>query len=155
MCSRLLPYRILGHLAPQCAAGTLRNSPGRGGHGATIASVRQRGFGFIEIIIVVAIVAVAGFLLMQYFSSTAKTVEKMQQDRPLARSRLAADQATLTSVQGLVTAYRAEKGQNPPDRATVLGLLVSPPKFQCPGNDFDYEPATGALSLTITDDVRC
>jgi prepilin-type N-terminal cleavage/methylation domain-containing protein len=115
----------------------------------------QRGFGFIEIIIVVAIVAVAGFLLMQYFSSTAKTVEKLQQDRPLARSRLATDQATLTSVQSLVTAYRAEKNQNPPDKAAVLGLLVSPPKFQCPGNDFDYEPATGALSLTITDDARC
>jgi prepilin-type N-terminal cleavage/methylation domain-containing protein len=137
------------------APGGLRISPGRGGHGATIVSVRQRGFGFIEIIIVVAIVAVAGFLLMQYFSSTAKTVEKMQQDRPLARSRLAADQATLTSVQSLVTAHRAEKGQNPPDKAAVLGLLVSPPKFQCPGNDFDYEPATGALSLTITDDARC
>jgi prepilin-type N-terminal cleavage/methylation domain-containing protein len=117
--------------------------------------VRQRGFGFVEIIIVVAIVAVAGFLLMQYFSSTAKTVEKLQQDRPLARSRLVADQATLTSVQGLVAAYRAEKGQNPPDKAAVLGLLVSPPKFQCPGNDFDYEPATGALGLTITDDARC
>ncbi len=117
--------------------------------------MRQRGFGFIEIIIVVAIVAVAGFLLMQYFSSTAKTVEKLQQDRPLSRTRLVADQATLTSVQSLVTAYRAEKGQNPPDKTTVLGLLVSPPKFQCPGNDFDYEPATGALSLTITDDARC
>ncbi len=117
--------------------------------------MRQRGFGFIEIIIVVAIVAAAGFLLMQYFSSTAKTVEKLQQDRPLARTRLVADQATLTSVQSLVTAYRAEKGQNPPDKAAVLGLLVSPPKFQCPGNDFDYESATGALSLTITDDARC
>src|SRR5262249_60082788 len=113
----------------------LRNSPGRGGHGATISSVGQRGFGFIEIIIVVAIVAVAGFLLMQYFSSTAKTVEKMQQDRPLARSRLAADQATLTSVQSLVTAYPAEKGENPPDKAAVLGLLLGPPPVQCPGND--------------------
>ena len=158
MCSRLLPYRIPRHLAPASTeplAGTLRNSPDRGGHDATISSVRQRGFGFIEIIIVVAIVVVAGFLLMQYFSSTAKTVEKMRQDRPLARSRLAADQATLTSVQGLVTAYRAEKGQNPPDKATVLGLLVSPPKFQCPGHAFDYEPATRALSLTITDAARC
>src|SRR6266850_6592642 len=133
----------------------LRISPGRGGQGVTISSMRQRGFGFIEIIIVVAIVAVAGFLLMQYFSSTAKTVEKLQQDRPLARTRLVADQATLTSVQSLVAAYRAEKGQNPPDKTAVLGLLVSPPKFQCPGNDFDYEPATGALNLTITDDARC
>jgi len=115
----------------------------------------QRGFGFIEIVIVMAVVAVAGFLLMQYFSSTAKTVEKLQQDRPLARTKLAADQATLTSVQGLVRNYQAEKGQWPPDKATVLGLLASAPRFQCPGNDFEYEAATGALSLTITDDARC
>jgi prepilin-type N-terminal cleavage/methylation domain-containing protein len=117
--------------------------------------MRQRGFGFIEIIIVAAIVAVAGFLLMQYFTSTAKTIEKLQEDRPLARTKLAADQATLTSVQGLVRGYQAEKGQYPPDKATVLGLLVAPPKFQCPGNDFEYDPTTGGLSLTITDDARC
>jgi len=115
----------------------------------------QRGVGFIEIIIVAAIIAVAGFLLMQYFTSTAKTLEKLQEDRPLARTRLAADQATLTSVQGLVRGYQAEKGQYPPDKATVLGLLVSPPKFQCSGNDFEYDPTTGGLSLTITDDSRC
>src|SRR5262250_3318036 len=113
--------------------------------------MRERGFGFIEIIIVVAVVAVAGFLLMQYFTSTAKTVEKIQQDRPLARTRLAADQATLTSVQGLVRNYQTEKGQYPPDKAAVVGLLVSPPRFQCPGNDFEYDPATGTLGLTITD----
>jgi hypothetical protein len=106
-------------------------------------------------VIVLAVVAVAGYLLMQYFTSTATTVEKMQQERPLARSRLAADQATLASVQGVVRSYQAEKGQYPPDKATVLGLLVSPPKFQCPGNDFEYAAATGTLSLTITDDSRC
>jgi len=117
--------------------------------------VRQRGFGFVEIIIVVAVVAVAGFLLMKYFTSTAKTVEKLQQDRPLARTKLAADQATLTSVQGLIRSYQAEKGQFPPDKAAVVGLLASPPRFQCPGNDFEYDPATGALGLTITDDSRC
>jgi type II secretory pathway pseudopilin PulG len=117
--------------------------------------VKQRGFGYIEIVIVMAVVAVAGYLLMQYFTSTAKTVEKMQQDRPLARAKLAADQATLTSVQGLVRSYQAEKGQFPPDKATVVGLLASPPRFQCPGNDFDYDPATGSLDLTINDDSRC
>jgi prepilin-type N-terminal cleavage/methylation domain-containing protein len=117
--------------------------------------VRQRGFGFIEIIIVVAVVALAGFLLMKYFTSTATTVEKLQQDRPLARTRLAADQATLTSVQGLVRSYQAEKGQFPSDKAAVVGLLASPPRFQCPGNDFEYDPATGALGLTIDDDSRC
>jgi len=117
--------------------------------------MNHRGFGFIEIVIVVAVVAVAGFLIMQYFTSTAKTVEKLQQERPLARTRLAADQATLASVQGLVRNYQAEKGQWPPDKAAVLGLLMAPPRLQCGGNDFEYDPASGTLSLTVTDDARC
>jgi prepilin-type N-terminal cleavage/methylation domain-containing protein len=117
--------------------------------------MNRRGFGLVEILIVLAVVALGGYLLMQYIGSTAKTVEKFQQDRPLARSRLAADQATLTSMQGLVRSYQAEKGQWPPDKPTVLGLLMAPPAFQCPGNDFQYDPTSGALSLTITDDSRC
>jgi hypothetical protein len=32
---------------------------------------------------------------------------------------------------------------------------MAPPKFQCAGNDVDYDPASGSLSLTITDDARC
>jgi hypothetical protein len=32
---------------------------------------------------------------------------------------------------------------------------MAPPRFQCAGNDFEYDPATGALRLTITDDARC
>jgi type II secretory pathway pseudopilin PulG len=118
-------------------------------------TMKQRGFGYIEIVIVLAVVAAAGYLLMQYFTTTAKTVEKIQQDRPLARTKLAADQATLTTVQGLIRNYQAEKGQFPPDKATVVGLLAGPPRFQCPGNDFEYDPATGTLGLTITDDSRC
>ncbi len=119
------------------------------------ARADQRGFGFIEIVLVLAVVAVVGYLLFQYFASTAKTVEKLQQDRPLARTRLAADQATLDSVQGIVRAYQAQNGRWPTDKAAVLGLLASPPKFQCAGNDFEYDPATGSLSLAITDDARC
>lgn len=115
----------------------------------------QRGFGLIEIIIVLAVVAIAGFFLMQYVNSTAKTTEMLQQDRPIDRTRLAADRATLASVQTVVRNYQAEKGQWPPDKAAVVGLLMGPPRFQCHGNDFDYDPASGALSLTITDDTRC
>ena len=122
---------------------------------ATIASVNQRGFGLIEILIVVAVVALTGYVLMQYVRSTAKTAEQLQQDQPLERTRLAADRATLTSLEGLVRSYQAEKGQWPPDKATVLGLLMAPPKFQCGGNDLEYDPVSGTLSLTITDDSRC
>lgn len=115
----------------------------------------QRGFGLIEIVIVLAVVAIAGFFLMQYVNSTAKTTEMLQQDRPIDRTRLAADRATLASVQTVVRNYQVEKGQWPPDKAAVVGLLMGPPRFQCHGNDFDYDPASGALSLTITDDTRC
>lgn len=103
----------------------------------------------------VAVVALAGYVLMQYVGSSAKTMEKLQQERPLDRTRLAADRATLTSMQSVVRNYQAEKGEWPPDKATVLGLLMAPPKFQCAGNDFEYDPASGTLSLTITDDARC
>ena len=115
----------------------------------------QRGFGLVEIVIVVAVVAIAGYLLMQYVNSTARTAEMLQQERPIDRTRLAADRATLASMQTLVRNYHAEKGQWPPDKATVIGMLMGPPRFQCRDNDFEYDPASGALSLTITDDARC
>jgi prepilin-type N-terminal cleavage/methylation domain-containing protein len=115
----------------------------------------QRGFGLVEIVIVLAVVAIAGYLLMQYVNSTAKTTEMLQQDRPIDRTRLAADRVTLASVQTLVRNYHAEKGQWPSDKAAVVALLMAPPRFQCQGNDFEYDPVSGALSLTITDDARC
>jgi prepilin-type N-terminal cleavage/methylation domain-containing protein len=75
----------------------------------------ERGFGLVEIVIVLAAVAIVGYLLMQYVNSTAKTTEMLQQDRPIDRTRLAADRAMLASVQTLVRIYQAEKGQWPPD----------------------------------------
>lgn len=115
----------------------------------------EHGFGIIEIVIVLAVVALAGYFVMQYVNSSAKTTEMLQQERPIDRTRLAADRATLASVQTLVRNYQAEKGQWPPDKAAVVGLLMAPPRFQCQGNDFEYDPASGALGLTITDDTRC
>ena len=119
------------------------------------ARIDQRGFGFIEIVIVLAVVAVAGYLLLQYFGSTAKTVEKFQEERPIAHAKLAADRATLDAIKGMVQVYQAQNGRWPADKAAVVGLLQSPPRFQCPGNDIEYDPATGALRLTITDAGRC
>ena len=117
--------------------------------------IDQRGFGFIEIVIVLAVVAVAGYLLFQYFGSTAKTVEKLQEERPIAHAKLAADRATLDAVKSMVQVYQAQNGRWPADKTAVVGLLQSPPRFQCPGNDFEYDSATGALRLTITDAGRC
>ena len=102
-----------------------------------------------------AVVALAGYVLMQYLGSTARTVEKLQQDRPAAQGRLAADRATLAALQGAVRSHQAENGRWPPGKIAVLGLLTARPMFQCPGNDVEYDPASGALKLTITDESRC
>jgi prepilin-type N-terminal cleavage/methylation domain-containing protein len=117
--------------------------------------MNQRGFGLIEILIVLVVVAIAGYLVMQYVGSSARSIEQLQRDKPIDRSKLAADRATLTTLQGLVRNYQAEKGQWPPDKEAVLGLLMAPPKLQCAGNDFAYDAATGTLSLTVSDDARC
>jgi hypothetical protein len=117
--------------------------------------LNQRGVGLIEIVIVLLVVAVASYLLMQYVGSTAKTAATLKQERPLDRTRLAADRATLTAIQAAVRTYQAEKEHPPPDKATVLALLMAPPRFQCAGNDFEYDVTSGTVSLTITDDARC
>ena len=49
---------------------------------------------------VLVVVAVAGVLLYKYMGSTAKTMEKFQEERPLGHARLAADQATLAAMVG-------------------------------------------------------
>jgi prepilin-type N-terminal cleavage/methylation domain-containing protein len=123
--------------------------------GARRAGTGRRGFGLVEILVVLAVLALAGVLLVRYVGSTQKTVEKFQRDRPLANARLMADRATLETLAGLVRNYQAQKGQWPLDRAAVLALLVSAPKFQCAGNDFEYDAATGALRLLVTDAARC
>ena len=113
------------------------------------------GFGLIEILLVLVIVAFAGFLFVRYLGSTARTVEKIQEEHPLTNARLAADQATLASVQDMVRAYQAQHSQWPPDKAAVLALLQAPPRFQCAGNDFEYDAAGGTLRLLVTDSARC
>lgn len=123
----------------------------RGGLGGN-----QRGLGLIEVVVVLVVVAVAGALIYRYVGSTAKTVEKFQEERSLGHARLAADRATLAAMVGALRAYQAEQdGKWPPDKSSVAGLMAGPPRFQCAGGDFDYDPASGAVSLTVTDPARC
>jgi prepilin-type N-terminal cleavage/methylation domain-containing protein len=117
--------------------------------------IGQRGFGLVELLLVLLVVAISGFFLMRYIGSTARTVEKLQEERPLAAAKLAADQATLASLQGMVRTYQGQNGQWPADKAAVLALLPSPPRFQCAGNDLEYDPGSGTLRLLITDSSRC
>src|SRR5438552_286833 len=115
----------------------------------------MRGLSIVSLLRLMAFVSIAGALLNRYFAATARTVETIQEQRPLATSKLAADQATLDSVQGVLRAYYAEHGRWPADKAAVLALLPSPPRFQCPENDFEYDPASGRLRLAVSDPPRC
>jgi len=115
----------------------------------------ERGFGLVEILIVLVVVAVAGALLYQYLGTTTQTVERFQQERPLAGARLAADQATALTIRTQLQAYHVQHGAWPADKAAALAALGSAPRFQCAGNDFDYDPASGQIRLLIEDSTRC
>lgn len=115
----------------------------------------QRGLGLIEIVLVLVVLAVAGALLYRYLGSTARTVEKLQEERTLGQARLAADQATLGAIRSVLLTHRAQHGQWPADKPTVIGLLPSPPRFQCAGNDVEYDPGSGTLRLLIDDATHC
>jgi len=115
---------------------------------------RAHGFGLVEILIVLVVVAVAGAVLYKYFASTARTVEQMQEQRPIATAKVAADQASLAAIKSALQTYHAQHEQWPPDKAAVLALLPGPPRFQCASSDFEYDPATGDVRL-VSDPTRC
>src|SRR2546427_11759294 len=71
-------------------SGRARDRAGR----STIRPV-NRGFGLIEILIVLVVVALAGTFLYKYVMSTTATVETLKEQRPLAGAKLAADVAPL------------------------------------------------------------
>jgi prepilin-type N-terminal cleavage/methylation domain-containing protein len=115
----------------------------------------QAGFGLVEILVVVVIVAIAGAFLYQYFLSTTRTVETIQQQKPMSAARLAADRATVAAIRTSLTLYFAQHGGYPPSKDVVASLLNPPPAFQCEGNDYRYEPSTGLVTLVIDDVNRC
>jgi prepilin-type N-terminal cleavage/methylation domain-containing protein len=119
------------------------------------AARSQSGFGLVEILVVAVILAVAGAFLYQYFVSTTKTVETIQQQRPMSAARLAADRATVAAIRTSLQLYFGQHAAYPPSKDVVATLLNPPPSFQCEGNDYRYEPATGLVTLVIDDADRC
>jgi prepilin-type N-terminal cleavage/methylation domain-containing protein len=116
---------------------------------------RQAGFGLVEILVVVVILAVIGGVLYQYFLSTTKTVESIQQQKPMSAARLAADRATVAAIRTSLQLYFGQHGGYPPSKEVLATLLNPPPSFQCEGNDYRYDPATGLVTLVIDDPARC
>ena len=115
----------------------------------------QRGFGLVELLLVLIVVALVGAVLYRYVASTTREMERLEEQRPLAGAKLAADQATLGTIRNAVQGYYAQQGQWPADKATVLAILGTPPRFQCPGNDFEYDAAAGQVRLLVDDPSRC
>jgi prepilin-type N-terminal cleavage/methylation domain-containing protein len=115
----------------------------------------QFGFGLVEILVVAVILAVVGAFLYQYFVSTTKTVETIQQQKPMSAARLAADRATVAAIRTSLQLYFGQHGAYPPSKDVVATLLNPPPSFQCEGNDYRYEPTTGLVTLVIDDANSC
>ena len=101
------------------------------------------------------ILAVVGAFLYQYFLSTTKTVETIQQQKPMSAARLAADRATVAAIRTSLQLYFGQHGGYPPNKEVVSTLLNPAPSFQCEGNDFRYDPANGQVTLVIDDASRC
>jgi prepilin-type N-terminal cleavage/methylation domain-containing protein len=121
-----------------------------------VPGVREKGFGLIEILLVLAIAAVLMTVLYNsYFSPTQKALERFQSERPLSQARLASDRATLTALRSAAQLYLAKNGQWPPSKEALGGLVNPPPHLQCAGNDLLYDPATGQITLLIDDSHRC
>jgi type II secretory pathway pseudopilin PulG len=127
----------------------------REGAPRAVAARGQSGVGLVEILVVAVILAVVGAFLYQYFVSTTKTVETIQQQRPMSAARLAADRATVAAIRTSLQLYFGQHGAYPPSKDVVATLLNPPPSFQCEGNDYRYEPATGLVTLVIDDADRC
>lgn len=127
----------------------------RGGAPSSGTRRGQSGFGLLEVLVVAVILAVVGSFLYQYFVSTARTVQTIQQQKPMSTARLAADRATVAAIRTSLQLYFGQHGAYPPSKDVVATLLNPPPSFQCEGNDYRYEPATGLVTLVIDDASRC
>jgi prepilin-type N-terminal cleavage/methylation domain-containing protein len=115
----------------------------------------RRGFSLVELVLVLLVVAVAGAALYSYMGATKKSLETINTERPLNHARLAADLATLSVIRSQLDLYRSTRGEWPPSREAAVALLNPPPRFQCVGNDFTYDPASGTVGLVIMDAGRC
>ena len=115
----------------------------------------ERGIGLVEIAIVLVVLAVVGAVLYAYLGSTTKTLETLREEKPLSGARLVADRATLAAIRSTLQVYYGLNGAWPPTKEAVMALLNPPPNFQCGGNDFTYDPATGQVSLVVDDLARC
>lgn len=126
-----------------------------GGQKAWQLCRETRGWSLVELAMVLVVLAIVGSVLYAYLGSTSKTLEKVQEERPLSQARLAADRATLAAIRGSLQVYYGQNGQWPSSKEAVTALLNPPPNFQCAGNDYEYDSTSGQVTLVIDDPARC
>jgi hypothetical protein len=109
----------------------------------------------LVLVLALAVLALFGAFLYDYFRATTTAYETLKEDRPISRARLAADQESLARIQMKLQLYYNQYRRWPRDRTALAKILVPAPSFQCDGNDYDYDPRTGTVRLLIEDPSRC
>jgi type II secretory pathway pseudopilin PulG len=113
------------------------------------------GFSLVGIVLALLVVAVAGTAVYTYLGATRQSLETINVERPMNQARLAADLQTLAQIRTQLGVYHAGHGTWPPSRDAVAALLSPAPRFQCAGQDYIYDPGSGAVGLVVMDARRC
>jgi len=113
-----------------------------------------RGFALVGIAIALVVVAIVSLALYKYMATTEESMKAVGGPR-LGNAKLTADLSTLAAIRTQLDLYRATNDRLPASREALAGILSPPPRFQCPGNDFTYDPRSGAVGLLIAEPDRC
>lgn len=116
---------------------------------------RGGGFSLVGLVLALFVVALASVTLYTYLGATKQSLDGVGGGQPQGFTRLTADLSTLAAMRTQLDVFRSTHDRWPPDRQALEALLRSPPRFQCPGNDYRYDPGTGALGLVISDPGHC
>ena len=109
----------------------------------------------MEILLVLLVVGIACGAIYSYMGATQKSLEVLEAGRPLGHARLAGDLETLAGIRNQLALYTSTHGRRPATRDALAAVLKPPPRFQCAGNDFTYDPASGAIGLVIMEPAGC
>jgi prepilin-type N-terminal cleavage/methylation domain-containing protein len=114
------------------------SGPGWPGESETVVTAnRERGLTLVELMVVVAIIAVLVAIVVVLYQDAQK------------RARLAADHGTLGAMRSAITLYYGKHNGNFPV-SPGLYVVPSPPVFQCALLSYSYDQSTGLLVVTST-----
>jgi hypothetical protein len=113
------------------------------------------GFSLVGVVLALLVVALASTAFYAYLGATRQSLESINVERPMHQARLIADLQTLVQIKTQLGVYQAGHGNWPPSRDAVAALLSPAPRFQCAGQDYTYDPGSGAVGLVVMDASRC